>query len=218
MAELYSSMNKNVALLATALKKRTVTLQITGTDFRPEVMALALMAPGKTTLVTSATTFTDEPLASATATKKGKYFATANRNVDPTISAPVVTSHTTTPAVLVAGTDYVLVDAVEGLFYFLPTSSLNEAKSITVTYTTLVGSFDQVAGSSVPQVQGRLRFVPDPTDGAKIGLEVWRVNLHPSGNLGLIADDYGNWTLDGQALDDTANHPNSPYFLQTFYP
>jgi hypothetical protein len=103
------------------------------------------------------------------------------------------------------------------LFYFPVGTSADDAHNVTVTYHTLVGSLDQVAGATQPQILGRLRFVPDPTDGQKLGLEIWRLNLYPSGNLGLIADDYGNWTLDGEVLDDTANHPNSPYYLETFY-
>jgi hypothetical protein len=33
----------------------------------------------------------------------------------------------------------------------------------------------------------------------------------------MIADDYGNWTLDGYILDDTSNHPTAPFFLLTQY-
>jgi hypothetical protein len=79
-----------------------------------------------------------------------------------------------------------------------------------------VKTFDQVAGGTQPTLTGRIRFVPDPSDGQKIGVEVWRCNLAPNGAVGLIADDYGNWTVDASILDDTANHPNSPYYLATF--
>jgi len=119
--------------------------------------------------------------------------------------------------VLVAGEDYILVDPIEGLIYFPTNTTADTAHSVTCTYKTIVGSQSQVAGAVLPQILGRLRFVPDPTDGQKLGVEAWRVNLYPAGQLGLIADDYGNWTLDGELLDDTANHPLSPYYLQTFY-
>ena len=212
--ELYQSLNKSSSLIASALKKRTINLSITGTDFRADMIAIVAMSAGKTTLATTATTFTAEVLARAGVKKGGKYFAALNRNIDPTASAPVLTSNATP---LVAGTDYVLVDPVEGLFYFTTTTTADDAHTVTVTYHTLVGSQDQVAGAVEPQIQGRLRFVPDPTDGQKIGLEAWRVNLYPTGQIGLIADAYGNWTLDASVLDDTANHPASPYYLQTFY-
>jgi hypothetical protein len=43
----------------------------------------------------------------------------------------------------------------------------------------------------------------DPSDGQKIGVEVWRCNLAPNGQIGLVLDDYGNWTLDASILDDS---------------
>lgn len=213
-ANLFQSLNKSASLIATGLKKRTVSVSIIGTDFRSDMLAIAMMSLGKTALTTAVATVTGEVLASATATKKGRYFALLNRNVDNIGTAPVLTNNSVT---LVAGTDYIVVDPVEGLIYFPTSSAVAEGFAVTCTYHTLVGSQDQVAGAVVPQVGGRLRFVPDPTDGQKIGVEAWRVNLYPSGQLGLIADDYGNWTLDGEILDDTSNHPQSPYYLQTFY-
>ena len=214
MAELYSSLNKSVSLISTALKKRVPSVSITGTDFASDKMALVMMASGKSTLTVTAQTITAEQIVGITPTKKGKYFATLNRNIDPT---PTNISVKQGAVTLVAGTDYIVADPVEGLIYFPATSSVDDSKAVTVDYKTLVGTYDQVAGGTQPIVQGRLRFVPDPTDGQKIGVEIWKVNLSPNGQLGLIADDYGNWTLDGRILDDSANHPNAPYYLATFY-
>lgn len=213
-ATLYQSLNKSASLIANALKKRDVTVSIVGTDFRADMMAIASMSSGKTTLTTSASTFTAEVLATATAVKKGRYFALANRNVDNVGTPPVLTNNA---IVLTAGTDYIVVDPIEGLIYFPTTSAVAEGFSVTCTYHTLVGTLYQVAGATQPQILGRMRFVPDPTDGQKLGREIWRVNLYPSGATGLIADDYGNWTLEGAVLDDTSNHPASPYYLDTFY-
>ena len=210
-AELYQSLNAVPSLIATTLKKRTPTLAITGTDFSAEHMALAMMSAGKTTLAIAADDVTDESLASATATKKGKYFALASRSVDP--ETVVLKQDVTT---LNETTDYIVADPVEGLIYFPSTSTVDDSKEITADYSTLVKNFDQVAGGTQPVLQGRIRFVPDPSDGQKIGVEVWRVNLAPNGALGLIADDYGNWTLDASVLDDSANHPDAPYYLATF--
>lgn len=213
-AELFQSLNKSASLIATGLKKRTVSVSIVGTDFRSDMLAIALMSTGKTVVTTAAATITSEVLAGAGVKKGGKYFALLNRNVDNVGTAPVLSNNSNT---LAAGTDYIVVDPVEGLIYFPIGTTADDAHNVTCTYHTLVGSQDQVAGAVVPQIAGRMRFVPDPTDGQKIGVEAWRVNLYPSGSLGLIADDYGNWTLDGEILDDTSNHPNSPYYLETFY-
>ena len=220
IAELYQSINKNVTLIATAVKKRQPKISITGTDFSSDHIQLVQMSAGKTSLSVASGTVTAETLISAvqTANAKGRYFRTATMNVDFTGTAPVLTQAPST--ILVAGTDYVLLDAVMGLIY-IPASStidITGVHAITITYHTLVGAFDQVAGATVPFVQGHILFEPDPVDGQSIQCDIWRVNLSPNGQLGLIADDYGNWSLDGNILDDTANHPNSPFYLYTFLP
>jgi len=207
-AELFQHINATPTLIATAVKKRVVSLKMTGTDFSSDHMAIALMSSGKTELVIAAATVSGEVLASATVTKKGKYFATAGRNLDPaSISI----------GALVAGTDYVVEDAVQGIIYFPLTSAVDDAAAVTIDYSTLATTFDQVAGAVKPFVKGALRFVPDPTDGEMIGVEWWKCNLSPTGKLELVKDEYGNWELEVMVLDDSENHPDNPYFLATFY-
>jgi hypothetical protein len=214
IAELYQSLNKNVTLIATAVKKRQPKISLTGTDFSADHVAVVGMSTGKTTVSTTATAFTAEALISATvASPKGRYFRTLHMNID-VGTPPVVKQGATT---FVAGTDYVIADAVAGLIYIPLTSTIAVSTLTTIDYSTLVGSQDQVAGATVPFQQGHLLFVPDPVDGQKIGCDIWRVNLNPNGQMGLIADDYGNWTLDGNILDDTANHPTAPFYQFTFF-
>lgn len=215
LAELYQSINKNVTLIATAVKKRQPKISITGTDFSSRVMAIAQMAAGKTSVATTATTITAELLITAAQAVNaiGRFFRLANKNVDNVGTPPVVMSNSVT---LVAGTDYVISDPVQGIVY-IPVGSAVASHDVTVTYHTLVGSQDHVAGATIPFVQGHILFSPDPVDGQKIGCDIWRVNLNPNGQLGLIADDYGNWSLDGNILDDTANHPSAPFYDYTFY-
>jgi hypothetical protein len=215
-AELYQSLNKNSSLIANALKKRTISLSIVGTDFRSDMLALSLMSAGKTQLEIAAGAVTGEVVIGATPTKLGKYFQLASRSID-TVTSPLVLTQGASDTPLVAGVDYILVDPIEGLIYIPTTGAVDDTSSLVATYSTLAAEFDQVAPATEPQVLGKIRFVPDPTDGQQIGVEVWRVNLYPSGQMGMIADDYGNWTLDGAILDDTANNPTAPYLLQTFY-
>lgn len=214
VAELFQSLNKSVTQIASAIKKRQGKVTITGTDFSSAHQAIVQMSAGKTSLATTATTYTAEVLASATAVKKGRYFRTLNWNIDNVTTPPVVKSGLTT---LAAGTDYVLVDAIKGIFYIPLTSTEVETNALTVTYDTLVASFDQVAAATVPFQQGHLLFVPDPVDGQKILVDVWKVNLHPQGQTGFIADDYGNWSLEGEILDNTANTPLAPFYELTFF-
>jgi hypothetical protein len=211
-AELYQHINAVPSMIATAVKKRTVSLKMTGTDFSSDHMAIALMSAGKTELETGTTPVVAEALASATATKKGKYFSAAGRNLDP---ATIVVKQGGTALILTD--DYIIEDPVQGIIYFPLTSAVDEAAAVTIGYTPIAATYDQVSGAVQPFVKGRLRFVPDPTDGQKIGVEWWRCNLSPSGKVELVKDDYGNWELDVMVLDDSENHPDDPYFLATFY-
>jgi hypothetical protein len=214
IAELYQSLNKNVTLIATAVKKRQPKIAITGTDFSAAHVAIAQMSAGKTTLAQTVQTVTAETLISTAQAPSaiGRYFRAAQMNADPA-TPPVLTSNSVT---LVAGTDYVVVDLAQNLYY-IPAGSSIATHAVTITYHTLVGNFDQVAGATVPFVKGHILFVPDPVDGQKIGCDIWRVNLNPNGQFGLITEDYGNWTLDGNILDDTANHPTAPFYEYTFF-
>jgi hypothetical protein len=208
-AELFQHINRTPTLIATAVKKRVLSLKLTGTDFSSDHMEIAMLGT-KSTLTVAADAITGETLASATAVKKGRYFATLIRNIDP---ATVVVNQS---GQLTEGTDYVIMDPIEGIIYFPLDSGVDDATAVTIDYTPIATSYDQVAGATKPFVKGKLRFVPDPTDGQKIAVEWWRCNLTPNGKFELIKDDYGNWELEVMVLDDSENHPDSPYFTQTF--
>jgi hypothetical protein len=220
IAEQYSSMNATSSLIATALKKRQVKINITGTDYKSEVQAVAMMAGGVTQLAVAGATITAEPLASATATKKRRYFQTKNRNIDPAtgFATVVLKGGSAGSTVYAIGADFEVADPVQGLIYIPDGSTVDEAHALTLDYHTLVATFDTIAGATVPRVTAKLTFSPDPTDGQKIGIEVWRVNFNPTGSHEFISDDYGNWQLEGLVLNDSVNHPNDPFYLATFYP
>ena len=44
-------------------------------------------------------------------------------------------------------------------------------------------------------------------------VQVWNCSIEPEGGLDLISDDFLEWTLNCEILDDSTNHPNEPYFL-----
>lgn len=213
IAELYSSINAASALEATALKKRQIKIAITGTDFKDDVMDIALMGNGKVVVSTTASTHTAEVLVpAAVGTHKGRYFATLFRNID--LATPPVLTNNAVP--LTVGTDYVIADEVQGLFYFPATTTAVDGMATTATYHTKVGSQSEVNGGVSPVRNGAIKFSPDPTDGQKIGLDVWNINMSPAGQIGLISDDYGNWQLEGLVLGDYVNHPTQPFYRTTF--
>jgi hypothetical protein len=106
---------------------------------------------------------------------------------------------------------------VLGLIYFPASSAVVDTAAVTIDYKTLAATRDQVAPGTQPFVKCALHFDPDPTDGQKVAIDIWRMNFNPAGPTGFIADDYGNWTLKGMILDDSANHPLSPYGIETFF-
>lgn len=213
--ELYQSINSVPTLIATAVKKRSLMVSITGTDFSSDHAAIFMMSSGKSTITTGSTPVTGETLISAAVvTANGhlnRFFSAVGRN----IGAISLHQGATT---FVLGTDYVVADALQGLIYIPATSTITGSTAVTINYTPANISLDQVAGATVPFVKAHLRFAPDPTDGQAIGVDWWTVNLSPNSKLGFIADAYGNWEMEAEVLADTANHPSDPYFLTTFYP
>jgi hypothetical protein len=215
IATLFQSINKSVSLIASALKKREPSVSITGTDFSAQHMAIVMMAAGIVSVVGTATPVTGEALVGATPTKKGKFFRTLALNLDVSLPANTVVHQGVTT--LVQGVDYTIADPQLGLIYFPLTSAVVDTSAVTIDYKPLAATNNVVQGATQPYIKGKLTFDPDPTDGQKIALDIWNVNLNPGGALGMIADDYGNWTLKGMILDDTAHHPSAPYFQATFF-
>lgn len=208
-ANLYSAMNKSVSKIATALKKRDLTLALKGTDFNTDHLAVVAMSAGKTVVTVAAGAVVTEPLISIAqaAVCKGRFFRTLNP-IDIT-TPPVVAQGSTT---LVLGTDYTVSDPVMGMIFIPKGSTIAAGTAVVISYTKLAKVMDSIGAATVPFVTGRILFDPDPVDGQKLSCEIWRVNLNQNGKFGLISDDYGNWELEGDILDDSVNHPTMPFY------
>jgi hypothetical protein len=214
-AELVQALSPTPTLIAQAVKKRDLKIMIKGTDFsadHSQIYSLAGSPAGSLTV--SATPITNEVLIAAAQTPnaKGRYFRTATPNIG------TFTDLKQNAVALVVNTDYKVIDLVHGIIYIPTTSGIDVTgtEQITADYTPTAGTFAQVNGHTVNFVQGHILFVPNPADGPNITADVWRVNLTQDGKIGLISDEYNNWELSGTALDDTANHPNDPFYLYTY--
>lgn len=210
MAELYQSLYASPTKIAQAVKKRDIKISIEGTDFSADHAALFSITGGKATRVQTGAAVTGETLISAaqTANCLGRYFQVAD--------FPIATWTDLKQGVttLVNGTDYKVLDLVHGIIYIPLTSTISTAGTTAVTadYTSATSSVSEIDGHTVNFIQGHILFIPDPADGPNIQCDVWRVNLTQNGKIGLISDEYGNWTLEGSCLDDTANHPTDPFY------
>lgn len=61
-----------------------------------------------------------------------------------------------------------------------------------------------------------LKFVSDNAVGPNETWEFWRLELSPGAAFNLISDEWALLTFNGKGLDDTTNHPTSPYFNVTY--
>lgn len=205
---------QTTANYAEVLSSTTVNLSISGYELDAENAAIALL--GNTgTYTQSAGTATAEVIAPNTYTGlKGKYFNTAKVKT----SAHVVKQGATT---LVLGTDYTIHNALAGVIRILPTSpTVVDGTVLTVDYTYAVvnaaSDIKQVYGAVLAECVGTLQFISNNTTGQNQKLTVWKASLTPNGELGLISEEFGKWTLSGTALSDEAGayggSVGSPYF------
>lgn len=204
----YSSAEASAPLLASAVTRRELALNLTMHEFIRENLALALMGTELAFTQTSGTV-TAESLG---AVKKDRTYRTVARN----ISAVTVKKGATT---LVAGTDYILENATTGAIYIVPTSAtVVDGDTLTVDYTRAAiaaPGLEQVAIGLSTNVLGALLFIGDPSAGPAYDVELWRVRVSADSELDLIGEDYGAVSLTGEILTDSALHPASPLGLVT---
>lgn len=84
--------------------------------------------------------------------------------------------------------------------------------TLTAGYTYSSYSFNSVQGGTQSSIHMYLQFVGNPVEGPTFEGEFWNVHFTPSGNLGFIQDDFGNWTIEGMCIADSVNHPTEPLY------
>lgn len=187
--EKYESMTHNSALYDATLVKRTITTKAVGDEFSTDNLALNLMGSIVNVTQTSGSA-ADETI--TTSAKLGKFYPTKFRN----ISNVVVTVGAETKA---AGTDYT-VDATTGRIYIVPTGSIAAGATVLVDYDYSTVNLQAIEGGTVGNIYASIRFIGDPAKGPKYEVIIPKVQITPDGELGLISDDYGQWSLSGRVL------------------
>lgn len=212
--EKYSSQTRSAGLLKKITRRRTVTLRATMNEFNAHNIALQLMG-NKGVLVQAAAPVVDEPLTASV--KLGGYYRLAAVGPVTALSLDMGV----TP--LVEGTDYRIVDASAGLIQILASSvTVTEGSAVTASYTPPAYTADDgpsvVQGGTKSVIEGRLLFVGDPSTGPKMMVEVWRVSVAPDGALGLITEDWASMGLTMTAQDESAAHPDEPFYRVVYLP
>lgn len=204
--EVINRMTRSQGTYRKVTSRRTGRLNIVGQEFNPANHALVTMG-SVGALSQAGSTVTGEVLATADQALAGAYYTTEFRK----ISAITIQQGTTT---LVEDTDYVVVDATRGLIQILENSpAFTASTQIDIDYTYDADTSATVRGGDTGDIYGRILFVGDPAAGPAQDVEVWRVSIEPEGGLDLIGDDFLEWTLNCEILDDSANHPDEPYYL-----
>lgn len=202
--EKYESMDPASSLYARGVTRQTVTLKITGDEYTLDNLARALL--GTVVQETGAgATVTNEVITPTPGALLNRYYDLANRNVT------AFTSLTQMPStVLTLGTDYT-VDLVRGRIYLLPTSTvITPGAVLEADYTYGAYTYNTISVASQGTVEAYVRFIGNPIKGPTYEAEYWHVSFTPTGSLAFIADDFGNWTLEGEVIADPVNHPTLP--------
>lgn len=203
--ELYSSTEKTGALIDRARTRVKYTVTVGGIN-EFTLFNLKMFLAG-----------TDNPKSQAsgssvdvtlTNVKVGKYYDLGSRQI-----TAVTAINGSDP--LVAGTDYE-VNTEFGIFRILPGSILvvdNDDPIVSFNRPAL--TIDQVriarSGANVCHLLYLADDANSQGDAAKDRLEVWRVDVAPDGEMNLISDDYGAFSLTMAVLSDASNHANDPY-------
>lgn len=203
--EKYESMDPSSSLYARAVTQQTHSVKITGDEYSLFNLANALMGSQSNINVTGATiSGTPGETVVAGTVLAGAWYSLQYRNV----SAVTLKLGATT---LVAGTDYTL-DAVRGRIYIIPGGAGVGVGPLTAGYTYATYNFNTVQGGNLASVDMYLRFIGNPVKGPTFEAEFWHVQFVPNGSLGFVADDFGNWTIEGMCIADAINHPTEPLY------
>lgn len=197
----YESMDPSSLLYAQAVTQQDLTLKVTGDEYSLKNLAAALLGTEGTFVQTSTSTITAGALTSLPL--NGAWYPTGYRSI-------TVTDVKQGSTVGVLGTDY-NVDLVTGRIQIFTTGLFTAATATVWDGSAAAVTYNTVALSTVGLVEGYLRFIGNPVKGPVYEYEGWHVSFTPSGNLGFIADDFGNWTLDGALIADTVNHATEPF-------
>jgi hypothetical protein len=105
------------------------------------------------------------------------------------------------------GDDYTIVDAKRGLIYLVLAADggdINPAAEIKVGYdygATI--DRDQIDGGTEVVIEASVHFSADNAEGPNRDGFFYRASLTSDGDLGLIQNEFGTWTLKCKLLDDS---------------
>lgn len=106
------------------------------------------------------------------------------------------------------GTEFT-VDAALGRIKIGDASTLVGAG--TIYYAVEADTYTKITALKQTKLQGKIRFVSDNPEGGQYMLLAWKCSLVPDGDTAFIGEDWSTIGFTCEVLDDSANHPDSPY-------
>lgn len=211
--EKYSSMDRSAGLYKRVTRRRDAVVRAVLDEFTPENLALIMMGNTAQTAAQAATPVAGETLTDDAV--EGAFYKVAK--IGPITAVSL--ANITTPGALVAGVDYRVHNADVGIIQLIAGGSgyaPGDEIEIDYTPTAYASGFTTVQGGTETLVEGALLFIPDPTTGPQIMLEVWDVSVAPDGALGLISTEFAQMALNMSAQADAITHPDEPLYRATY--
>lgn len=107
--------------------------------------------------------------------------------------------------------DSTLKDHLIGRFLVLENSTIVEGASISVRANYSANTYKSISFFTDVTMEGRLRFVSDNAYGMDMEMIAHRVSVMPEGDRAYIGDTWTVFSIKFEVLDDSENHPDSPY-------
>lgn len=129
----------------------------------------------------------------------------------------VLVNKTTQTTIYVGGTDYV-TSAKMGRVTIPETTTIPAATVVQVKYAAETTEYFLIKGYSKTANKGSFRFVSDNPQGTNFDITYWSTDLKPSGEVGMIGEDWMALTFEAEVFKDEANHPDSPFCDMKVFP
>jgi len=199
-----SSMTGKRSLLKEVVIGQEAEVTMILSEFDPENLALAFR--GDTTAFTQAGAWglSAQPINGGVAVVFDRWYYLGKRSL-----SNVVIDQS---GALVVDVDY-KINLELGLVKILSTGSGTEA------VTTWAGdsaplSSTKIRGLASSSIEGKLKYfsATDQVSGPRYELDIHKVELAPDGDLGLISEVFGTFTLKGKAQEDTSQSAGEEFF------
>ncbi len=104
------------------------------------------------------------------------------------------------------------VDIRAGIINIPKSTTIPENSEVTVSFHVPKLTAPKIMGGTVGKITRGLVFIGDPNLGPCYNMEVWKANIKPNGDTGLIGTDFGSFQLECTLMSDRANHPKEPTY------